>query len=87
MSREGRRTDLALGLSGSWLFLLDPDATRAAAEAGGPSGTIHGQVVAFVSTGPLAQQTARLGRDIAQRMPGTARHLADLAGLDLTRSR
>ncbi len=86
VSREGRRTDLALGLTGSWLFLLDPDATRAAS-AGGPVAEVHGQLVAFVAAGSLAAQTSRLGSDISDRLPGTARRLAGLAGIDLAAGR
>ena len=82
VSREGRRTDLALGLTGSWLFLLDPDATRAAAD-GGPVGEVHGQLVAFVARGPLAAQTTRLADDVGVRLPTTARRLAGLAGIEL----
>lgn len=79
VSREGRRTDLSLGLSGSWLFLLDPDATRAALGHGAAAGEVHGQLVAFVATGSLPAQTSRLGTDISDRLPATARRLARLA--------
>jgi hypothetical protein len=76
VAREGRRTDLDLGLVGSWLFLLDPDASRAA-----PPGEVHGAVVAFASEADLAGQSDRLAGVIMVKGPGTARRLAVLAGL------
>ncbi len=76
VSREGRRTDLDLGLVGSWLFLLDPDASRAATP-----GEIHGAVVAFASESDLAGQGERLAGSVMVKAPATAHRLAELAGL------
>lgn len=80
VSREGRRTDIALGLAGSWMFLLDQDATSDSNRAG----EIHGEVVAFVAEGAEQAQTARLVDDVASRLPATARRLAALAGVSDT---
>ncbi|NLV56671.1 MAG: VWA domain-containing protein [Acidimicrobiales bacterium] len=86
VAREGRRTDLALGLAGSWLFLLDQDATREASErlsvpgqASSEPPEIHGQLVAFVSEEAAAAQTARVFHDVVERLPATARRLSRLA--------
>ncbi|HEV7720882.1 MAG TPA: VWA domain-containing protein, partial [Iamia sp.] len=76
VSREGRRTDLDLGLVGSWLFLLDQDASRAA-----PAGEVHGILVAFASAGDEAGQGDRIAGAVQQRGPTVARRLAVLAGL------
>jgi hypothetical protein len=90
VARSARATDLALGLTGSWLFLLDQDATNAATERwvsrhGGErpadAPEIHGHVVAFVAEGPVAAQATRLVEDMDERLPATARALARIAGL------
>jgi hypothetical protein len=75
VAKEGRRTDLALGLAGSWMFLLDQDATRASER----EDEIHGQLVAFVAAGSEAAQTHRLITDVEARLPATARRLARIA--------
>jgi hypothetical protein len=76
VSREGRRTDLALGLAGSWLFLLDQDATRAA-----PGPDIHGVLVGFTSAGGQGEAD-RLVADVQARGPATAQRLARVAGIE-----
>ncbi|HEX7131060.1 MAG TPA: VWA domain-containing protein [Iamia sp.] len=80
VSREGQRTDLDLGLVGSWLFLLDQDASRA-----GRPGDVHGAIVAFASEADQAGQADRLAADVQQRAPAVARRLAHLAGLPTAR--
>ncbi|HMJ75799.1 MAG TPA: VWA domain-containing protein [Iamia sp.] len=79
VSREGRRTDLDLGLVGSWLFLLDQDASRAAT-----AGEVHGILVAFASEGDEAGQGDRIAGSVLQRGPTVSRRLAVLAGLSMT---
>lgn len=73
VAREGRRTDLALGLAGSWMFVLDQDASR--------SGEVHGVVVAFAAADGVAPQASRLADEVSMRAPRTARRLAELAGI------
>lgn len=78
VARSARRTDLALGLAGEWLFLLDQDATRA---AGASAGAIHGHVVAFAAPGAVGPQAGRLVGAMELRLPRTAEQLARVAGL------
>lgn len=76
VSREGRRSDLDLGLVGSWIFLLDQGASRAARP-----GEVHGVVVAFASEAGVQRQADRLAGDLRERGPALARRLARLAQL------
>ncbi|QXC63310.1 hypothetical protein KSP35_11275 [Aquihabitans sp. G128] len=69
----GSKVALDPSLSGSWIFLLDPDRTRRAG-----SGAAEGNLIAFVAEGELRPQLERLLPDVSRRLPDTA---ADLAGL------
>ena len=63
----GRRVELAAGLAGSWIFLLDPERTRR-----GERDAAEGTVLAFVSEDTTREQLERLLGDITTRLPGTA---------------
>ncbi|MCU1496110.1 MAG: hypothetical protein JWM47_63 [Acidimicrobiales bacterium] len=69
----GRRVELDPSLSGSWIFLLDPDRTRRAGKM-----AAEGNLIAFVAEGDPDPQFRRLMPDLAGRLPKTA---AELAGL------
>lgn len=71
--RVGSRVELDPALAGSWIFLLDSDKTRQAAD-----GQIVGLLIAFVAEGNIAPQTSRMLPDIEARLPGTAARLAGL---------
>lgn len=71
--REGSRVELDPSLVGSWIFLLDSDKTRAAA-----NGDVHGLLIAFVAEGDVATQATRMLPDINDRLPNTAGRLAGL---------
>ncbi len=80
--REGTKVDLDLGLAGSWLFLLDQDATSSAATGRtsfSEPAEVHGRLVAFIADGSARQQLRRLLPDINKRLPQTARRLTELA--------
>lgn len=66
----GRRVELDTALSGSWVFLLDPDRTRAE-QAGVATGTL----LAFVTEGPSSEQFDRLLVDLDRRLPRVAADL------------
>lgn len=71
--KVGSRVELDPALAGSWIFLLDSDKTRLAA-----NGEVVGLLIAFVAEGSIAPQTERMLPDISSRLPGIA---AGLAGL------
>ncbi|WP_426571600.1 vWA domain-containing protein [Aquihabitans sp. McL0605] len=71
--KAGSRVELDPGLSGSWVFLLDPDASRETQK-----GEAHGLLIAFVAEGDVDAQIARLLPDINDRLPATAERLERL---------
>ena len=83
VAREGRKVNLALSLSGSWIFLYDPAATEDSAATVGHHSTsapddVYGNLVAFVARGPVPPQAERLVNDIFRRLPKTARRLTEV---------
>lgn len=68
----GKRVQLDTSLAGSWVYLLDPDRTRADRE-----GVSDGTLLAFVTEGPTADQFLRLQADLDRRLDKVA---ADLEG-------
>ena len=73
----GSRVELDLGLSGSWLFMLDPDRTRAQNRDNVAEGTL----IAFIAQGEVAPQIARMNPDIDRRLPSIAAGLASIVRL------
>lgn len=68
----GRRVELDTMLAGSWVYLLDPDRTRADQE-----GASDGTLLAFVTEGPTSDQFIRLQSDLERRLAKVA---SDLEG-------
>jgi hypothetical protein len=71
--KVGSRVELDPALAGSWIFLLDSDKTRLAA-----NNEVVGLLIAFVAEGNVVPQTDRMMPDINQRIPGVASRLAGL---------
>jgi hypothetical protein len=69
----GSRVELDPGLSGSWVFLLDPDKTRRAQR-----GDAEGLLIAFIAEGDANAQLQRMLPDVQKRLPGIADRLAGL---------
>ena len=69
----GRKVELDPSLSGSWVFLLDPDRTRRA----GPA-MAEGTLIAFIAEGEVLTQVERMMPDLRKRLPGIASALAEL---------
>ncbi|MBX3312767.1 MAG: VWA domain-containing protein [Actinobacteria bacterium] len=68
----GRKVELDTMLAGSWVYLLDPDRTRADRK-----GASDGTLLAFVTEGPTTDQFTRLQADLDRRLLKVA---ADLEG-------
>lgn len=66
----GRRVELDTTLAGSWVYLLDPDRTRA-----DRLGTSEGTVLAFIAEGPTGVQFDRLLKDLEGRIGRVAADL------------
>lgn len=78
----GSRVELDPALAGSWVFLLDPDRTRAAGDE-----AAEGLLIGFVAEEDTAAQAARMLPDIQERLPGTARELSGLVDESAIRRR
>ncbi|MGN6692546.1 MAG: hypothetical protein ACTHN0_00065, partial [Aquihabitans sp.] len=71
--KVGSRVELDPALAGSWIFLLDSDKTRLAA-----NNEVVGLLIAFVADGNVAVQIDRMIPDINLRLPDVAARLAGL---------